>query len=256
MPPGMAPGQMPPAPTPTPSTPTPAPAAQAPKPTPAPVPTMNGTVVVAFFSDVIATGGEAPVKAASMIDWDKVEAALKRVEGVSSASLDATSRRINVSYTGQYKDIDKIRTAVQNAGVSSELLNPAKMIFRPMGEVDDGDKLASAIKGVAGVTMATREFNDIHFYADLATLDMEKVIQAALGSGVKGQITTHELIKVGLTSGGDAAKLVDELEKTKWVLKAEIDASTNSVKVLSVKGRVTRTLVKQIMTKCGYPEGK
>lgn len=256
MPPGMQPGAMPP-PTPTPVPSAPAPAAQAPKPAPAPVATMNGTVVVAFFSDVIATGGEAPVKAASTIDWDKVEAAVKRVEGVTSASLDGASRRIHVSYTGAYKDIDKIRTAVQNAGVSAELLSPAKMIFRPMSQVDDADKLANAIRGVSGVTMVVREFSDIHLYADLSSLNVEQVQQAALGVDVKGQITTHEQIKVALPStNGDSAKLIDELGKTKWVLKAEIDASTNSVKVLSVKGRVTRTLVKQIMAKCGYPEGK
>jgi copper chaperone CopZ len=243
-------------------TPPSSPAAKAPAPAPTPTPkpaeptpTFSGSVVVAVFSDVITTG-EAKASAASSLEWDKVEASLKRVDGVTNAAFDAGSRRINVTYTGPFAGIEKIRNAAQNSGASCELLNPAKLIFRPMGQIEDESKLLSAIRGVSGVTTASKDLNDITFYADLSSLDLDAVTKAALGAGVKGQIVTHEVLKQALPAGGNPASLTDELGKTKWILKAEVDSSTNELKVLAVKGRVTRALVKSIMTKCGYPETK
>lgn len=257
----MGPGAVPPnMPTPAP-TPAPTPTAATPTPAAAPVPTFSGSVVIAVFGDVsgtISTGDKAQAKSSGpVVEWDKVEATLKRVEGVTGATLDTTSRRINVSYAGAFASVDKVRNSIQTSGVSCELISPAKVTFRPMGTVDEDGKLLAALRGIAGVQMVTKDYNDFTLYADLSAVDLDTILQAAQGAGVKGAIASHELFKVALTSTtGNSANLLDELSKTKWILKAEIEASTNSVKVLAVKGRVTRALVKTIMTKCGFPEGK
>jgi hypothetical protein len=239
-----------------PPAPTPAPTAAAPAPKPAPIATFTGEVAIAVFSEVITTG-EGAKPAGFSIDWDKVEAALRRVEGVGTATLDSASRRIMVGYAGPYKQIDKLRNAVQNVGVSCELLSPAKIVFRPTVVVDEDAKLVNALKGVAGVTDAMRELNDYHVYANLESVDLDDLSKAAAGVGIKGMIASHEVIKEKLSStGGNSTSLLEELGKTKWVLKASIDSSTNSVKVLAVKGRVTKAVIKSLMSKCGFAESK
>jgi hypothetical protein len=71
-------------------------------------------------------------------------------------------------------------------------------------------------------------------------------------------IVSHEELKVGFGAGGNgnAQNLQDDLSKTKWVLKVDIDSAGNAVKVLAVKGRVTKSLVKSLMSKHGFPEAK
>jgi copper chaperone CopZ len=200
--------------------------------------------------------GAAKPQAVS-VDWTRVEAAIKRVEGVNSATLDSDGRRIQVSYTGIYSNIERIRNAAQTAGLSAELLSPARVVFRPMSAVDDETKLTNSFKALAGATFVTRENSDLHIYADLSTLDLDQVVQAARTAGVKGMISTHEMVRVRYsTGGGDPQTLVDELSRTKWVLKAEIESGTNTVAVLAIKGRVTRALVKSIMSRCGFAESK
>lgn len=206
--------------------------------------------MLAVFSDAIVTGEGAKNAPALSLDWEKVEATLKRVDGVSAATLDAPARRIHVTYAGPFSGLDKVKNAVQNA----ELIDPAKVIFRPMASVDDDAKVTAALKGIAGVRQVVKEYNDFILYADLSTLNLDQVTGSA---GVKGMIATHEILKVTLpASGGNATSLLDELSRTKWVLKAEIEAASNTLKVLAVKGRVTRAVVKSVMTQCGFPETK
>jgi copper chaperone CopZ len=242
------------------------PAAAAPKPTPAPtpskpapepIPNFSGQVVLTVYSDAIVTGEGSKNSPGLQLDWDKVESSLKRVAGVASASLDAASRRINVSFVGPFKDIEKVRNAVQTSGVSAELLSPAKVIFRPTVQVESDSKLVAALKGAPGVQMVLKDLNDYTLYADLSTLDLDEVTKAALSAGVKGMTPTHELIKTVLPpKGGDAAALIDELNKTKWVVKADIEAASNTLRVVAIKGRVTRALIKSLSTKCGFAESK
>lgn len=246
---------MPPAPAAAPK-PTPAPAAQAPK-APEAVPNFSGQLVLVVFSDAIVTGEGSKNSAGLTLDWDKVDASLKRVTGVASTSFDAAARRINVTFVGPFKDIDKVRNAVQTSGVSAEILSPAKIIFRPTVEVESDSKLIASLKGVPGVQIVLKDLNDYTLYADLSTLDLEEVTKAALSAGVKGMTPTHELIKTVLPpKGGNPEALLEELNKTKWILKADLDASTNTLKVLAIKGRVTRALIKSLSTKCGYVESK
>jgi copper chaperone CopZ len=209
------------------------------------------------YSDAIVTGEGSKSAAGLNLDWDKIESTLKRVEGVTSVSLDAASRRINLTFVGPWTGIEKVRNAAQTAGASAELVSPAKVTFRPTVQVDDDAKITAALKGVSGVHHVAKDFNDYVLYADLATLDLDEISKAVLGVGVKGLIATHEWVRVGLGStAGNSSQLLDELAKTKWVLRAEIDAATSSVKVLAVKGRVTRALVKSVLAKCGYTESK
>jgi hypothetical protein len=221
-------------------------------PKPPPIATFTGKVAIAVFSDAISTG-EGARPAGLSIDWDKVDAALRRVEGVGAATLDSASRRILVDYKGPYKQIEKLRNTVQNVGVSCEMLSPAKILFRPMVVVGEDAKLLDALKGVAGVTEVAKELNDYHVYANLETVDLAELSKAAEGVGVRGMIGSHEVVKERLPStGGDSAMLLEELGKTKWVLKASIDSSANSVNVLAIKGRVTGALIKSLMSKCGF----
>jgi hypothetical protein len=240
---------VPPPSVPTPSTP--APAAKAPAPEqPA---TFSGTVRLLAYSDLISTGEG---KAAKGIEFEKVESALKRISGVTSASFDSTTRSIQVGYSGTWSDLNKLETAVNMNGVSAEIVNPAKVILRPMVVMDDESKVIAAVKGVVGVQYVTRENNDVVTYCDLASTTLGMIRSACESAGVKGAIVSHEEHKIGFGTDGNAAALQDDLSKTKWVVKVDVDSAGRSVNVLALKGRVTKSLIKSIMAKHGFAEAK
>lgn len=186
----------------------------------------------------------------------KVEAAVKRVEGVSSFSFDQNSKEISVGYSGKYADIKKVKIAVDGQGVASEVVSPARVVIRPIGQVEDGSAALTALKGVSGVVASEKEFNDFIAYADLTTTTLDSLQKAVEGTGVKCQVASHEEIKVKFSAMGKAEELKSDLSHTKWILKVDIDTAESSVKVLAVKGRVTRSIVKSVMDKYGFPEAK
>jgi copper chaperone CopZ len=241
---------MPPPPQPTPQAPVPTPTVK----TPDPAPTFAGTVRIATFSDIITTGdkkGNGP-----SIDMGKVEAALKRVDGVSSVSYDQASKEISVGFSGPYAEIKKIKIAVDGQGVAGEVVSPARVVIRPMGQVEDASSAINALKGVSGVVASEKDMNDLIAYADLKTVSLDSLLKAAEATGIKCQIASHEEIKVKYTAAGASEPLKSDLSCTKWVLRVDIDASDSSVKVVAVKGRVTRSVVKSVMAKHGFPEAK
>jgi len=189
---------------------------------------------------------------------DRIEAALKRVSGVSSVSYDNGTRSINVGFNGGWNDLKKLEIAVSNAGASAELVSPARVVYRPMVIVEDENKVLTAAKNVSGVQYVAKENNDFYIYADLASTSLDSIRSACEGAGVKGAIVSHEEIKVPFASGaaGNTMALQDDLAKTKWVVRVEIDAASNAVKVLAVKGRVTKALIKLLMIKHGFAEAK
>jgi copper chaperone CopZ len=231
--------------------PTPAPVAKTPAPEqPA---AFSGSVRIMAYSDSITTGESA--KIASSIDFDKIQAALKRVAGVTDATFDASSRTINVQYGGPWKELNKLSMAVNNNGVSAELLSPARVGFRPMVQIDDEGKVLGAVKGISGVQYVSRENGDIQIYCDLSTTSLDSIRSACESAGVKGMIVTHEEIQVKFSAGqGNGGALVDDVAKTKWVLKAEVVG--DAVKVLAVRGRVTKALIKSLLSKHGFAEAK
>jgi copper chaperone CopZ len=186
----------------------------------------------------------------------KVEAAVKRVPNVTSFAYDATKHEITVGYSGYYKDVKDIKIALDGQSVPCEAINPARVVIRPIGKVEKPEGVIGAIKGVPGVVDASTDNNDLIAYADLNTLSLDTLTKAVEGAGVKCQIPSHEEIKVRYSAAGTVDALKSELQRTKWVLRVDIDAADSSVKVLAVRGRVTRDAVKAAMSKCGFPEAK
>lgn len=240
---------------PTPGTPAPVPT-PAPTPTvkaPEPAPTFSGSVRIATFTDMIASGGDKKA-GGSQVDAAKVEAALKRVAGVTSVSIDTNG--ISVGFSGPYSDVKKLKIAVETQGVASEVVSPARVVVRPMSQIDDASSVLNALKGVSGVIAAEKEANDLIAYADLSAVSLDSLIKSVEGAGAKCQIASHEEIKVKFSAVGQTEQLKTDLASTKWVLKVDVDSTDSSVKVLAVKGRVTRSVVKSVMAKHGFPETK
>lgn len=206
------------------------------------------------FSENIATEG-TEIKTGG-IDLTKVENAVKRVAGVTSFSFDPKTKEITVGYGGLAKNVKDIKIAVDGQSVSCEILSPARVVVRPIGALEDPTNALNAMKGVAGVTGVNKEFNDLVAYADLSTTSLDALKAAVEGTGVKCQIASHEEVKVKYTAAGNVETLRDDLSKTKWVLKVEVDSAKMEVRVLCVKGRVTRSIVGSVMNKHGFPEAK
>jgi copper chaperone CopZ len=241
---------------PTPQTPTPAPVAKTPAPSqPA---SFSGTVKIIAYSEVISTGEGNAKPSASAVDFEKVETALKRVSGVSSASYNPSTRSIDVGYNGSWTDLNKLTMAVNNNGISAEMASPARVVLRPMVVIEDENKVLTAVKAVSGVQYVSRENGDIVSYCDLTSVSLDSIKSACESTGVKGMIVSHEELKVGFGSGGagNTSALQDDLAKTKWVIKSEIDSGSNCVKVIAPKGRVTKALVKSLLSKHGFAEAK
>lgn len=239
---------MPPAPAPTPT-----PAIPTAKP-PEPAPTFAGTIRIATFSEIIASEGKKA--AGPQIDMAKIESALKRVGGVSSVSFDQNTKEINVGFSGPYSEMKKVKIAVDGQGVAAEVISPARVVIRPMGQIDDATAALSALKSVSGVAAVEKENNDLVAYADLSIATLDGLLKAAEGTGIKCQVASHEEIKVKFSTAGKSDDLKNDLKQTKWILRVDIDTSDSSVKVLAVKGRVTKAVVKTVMAKHGFPEAK
>jgi copper chaperone CopZ len=224
-----------------------------------PSPTFSGTVRLQTFADLtIETGKDEKEKkdSGSSVDMAKVEGAVKRVKGVSSFSYDATKREIVVGFSGPVSDAKDIKIAIDTQGLTNEILSPAKVVVRPIGKIENPAAALAALKGVPGVVAAESEYNDLVAYADLSTASLDALVKAVEGSGVKCQISSHEEIKVKFGSSGSVEALKNDLGRTKWVLRVDVNAGDSSVKVLSVRGRITRSVVKSIMAKHGFPEAQ
>lgn len=204
---------------------------------------------------MIETGKESDKKdGGSFADMAKVEAAAKRVKGVTSFSFDSSRREIIIGYSGPIREAKDVKIAIDGQSLPNEIVSPAKLVVRPMGRLENPDQALNAVKGVAGVVAAEQEFNDLAVYADLSTISLDALIRAMEGSGVKCQISSHEEIKVKYGASGAIDALRRDLERTKWVLRVQVEGS--QVRVLAVKGRVTRAVVKSVMAKHGFPEAR
>ncbi len=220
-----------------------------------PAPTFAGTVRFLAFADLaIVTGDKEKKDGGSMVDMAKVESSVKRVKGVTSFSYEVTSREISVGFTGPVSEVKDIKIAIDNQSLSNEVLSPARIVIRPIGKVDKPEGVLGSIKGVSGVVAAEQDFNDWVAYGDLSVLSLEALIKACEGSGAKCQIVSHEEIKVKHTGTGATDALKNELSRTKWVLK--VDIVGGEVRVVTVKGRVTKAQVKATMSKLGFPEAQ
>jgi hypothetical protein len=249
MPPGWYPGMMP---TPPPPQPTPA-ASPAVKKEPVAPATYSGSVKIAVYSEAIFTGDANPKFA---IDFDRVESILKRVPGVGGASRDDSNRSIVVEYAGLWSDLNRLSAALNTNAISSELISPARVVYRPMAAVEDASRAIAAIQAISGVHHVSHENGDFRIYADLTCVGLGPIKAACDGAGVKGMFASHEEVKVssGAAGQGDPSALREDLLRTKWVLNVQVDGG--SVTVLAVKGRVTRALIKSLMAKHGYSTRK
>ncbi len=208
------------------------------------------------FSDIISTGQDA--KSNRGVDIDKVEGALKRIAGVGGISYDPATRSILADYTGPWRDLGKLPITLANNGLFAEIKNPAKVVYRPMVQTEDAAKVIRALKAISGVHFVGNDNNDFQVYVDLELVSLEQIKSACEGVGIRGMIASHEEVRVSFGPGGqgNTSALSEDIARTKWVLNVDIDVSTNAVKVLAIKGRVTKALVKSLMAKHGFPEAK
>ncbi len=105
------------------------------------------------------------------------------------------------------------------------------------------DKVKQTLSSVPGVKAVVQDGNAFKCYADMET-ELGAVEAAAAGS-----VTSHEWLSL-TASGGNEETAGRELGNTKYVLCAEI--GDEQVRVLCVKGRVTRALIKSLLTKAGF----
>jgi hypothetical protein len=202
-----------------------------------------------MFADMTISTGDKKDSSNPVADMPKIESAVKRVKGVTSFAFDATSREISVGYSGPAPDAKNIKIAIDGQGVAGELLSPARIVIRPIGKIEKPEAALAGVKGVAGIVAAETEYNDLIAYGDLSIVSLDTLEQSV---GVKCQIVSHEEIKIRFNGAGSIDELKKDLEHTKWVLK--VDVADSTVKVLAAKGRLTRALVKSVMTKHGFPE--
>lgn len=243
-PPGMP---LPPLPVPTPPTPTPsAPAAE-------PTPTFAGTIRVQIFTDIIATGNEtAKIKPIEDKERERIESYIKKVSGVSSVTFNPIDCTFDVGYSGSFDDVGDIEKSISLTGTACETISPLEVVFRP-NIVVENDTLKNALKGVSGVTVVIKSGNDFKCYCGVE-IDLNAIKTAASGAGVNGSVVSHEEIKLPLAGSGNAESAKRELKTCKYVLRADVTAT--EAKVLCVRGRVTRALVKSIVSKFGFAEAK
>jgi copper chaperone CopZ len=131
-----------------------------------PAPSFSGTVRIATFADlVIATGEKEKKDHGPLVDMAKVEAAVKRIRGVNSYSVDAAHREITVGFAGPVSDVKNIKIAIDGQALANEVISPARVVIRPIGKIERPEAAATALKGTGGVVAVEAEYNDLVAYA-------------------------------------------------------------------------------------------
>lgn len=154
------------------------------------------------------------------------------------------------------KDVKEIKIEIDGQGILCDVVNPARVIVRPMAKLENARPALDSIRGVAGVLGVEQEYNDLVVFADLSLLSLDALKAAVDGGGVKCQIASHEEVTVRFETAGSIPALKDDLARTKWVLNVAIDVEKKEVKTLCVKGRLTRAIVSGVMSKHGFKELK
>lgn len=180
-----------------------------------------------------------------------VEPVLSKIPGVTNVKMD-DSGWITCAFKGTFKDLDKVEREIQNLGISACLYDPCKFVIRPSEMVKDKTAFINALKGVAGVKAVDEDGGYYHCLADPSQCDPETLLDAAKNAGAKSQLTSHEVFTFKIESKdfkGAVSALEQKLKDARYVLRAT--CGTDSIKVVVVKGKVSKTTVKGMIEKEG-----
>lgn len=159
---------------------------------------------------------------------------------------------ITCIFKGAIRDLDKVEREVQNLGISACLYDPCKFVIRPSEMVTNKAAFIKALESVPGVKAVDEDGGYYHCLADPSQCDPEALVDAAKNAGVKSQLTSHEVFIFKIESKdfkGGTSVLEQKLKETRYVLRAT--CGTDSIKVVVVKGKVSRAVVKAMIEREG-----
>lgn len=211
---------------------------------------------VKIYTTKIASGNEG-----GSIGWEKparfdqIERNMKLVPGASEPAFNEGEGTIDVTYSGPYDGIGEVEKAVQRSGTKGALISPAIVKFRPYA-LNDPDALTAALKGVPGVVELTRDAGNFCMYVPAESINLKAIDDAAKACGHPGTISSHDEYELTCEIGPNAntTKLIRELKATKFVLRAKLEDTT--LKTLVVRGRCSKTMVKNVAESCGVTIAK
>lgn len=192
---------------------------------PAPAPEVaNLTVTLRFWAD----------REVSVANHQK---SLVRVPGVSAVRMDDTAKTASVTYTGDYKGLAELGTALNGQGA---VVDPARLVARVSGA--GVPKLLETLKQVRGVKRAQAGVDGLEFWANLAELDLG----ALSGLGGRLSFVNSDLIEVSLSARGaeKGEELRRVLMETRGVLHVELAGST--ARILAQKGKVSMDAIRKL----------
>lgn len=148
-----------------------------------------------------------------------LKAALEKVKGVSKVEFDTPNRLVKVTYSGALKTTPTLESAAAASGVAAALVSHARLVvgFKVIAKGADLTKLQTELSAMSGVKKATVQNASAEIYADLETLTMDALKQAATNAGFEAKLNSHEYVTVKLSSG-DATNMAKDLAATKGVI--------------------------------------
>ena len=211
-------------------------------------PKYNGTLRIQFFTDIITTGDAKTLKVLDDKKKELIETTLNRVNGIKAVTFNAADRCFEAEFDGTIESLAQIKPALSSTGVAMEMSAPLELIFRPGSlPVSNPDKIIKGIGAVGGVKGVIQDGNVFKCFCAIDA-DLNAIVSA---SGIAGEITSHEWISLTIASSpANVETALTDLLQTKYVLAVEI--GDNDVRVLCVKTRVTRSLLKSILSKNGF----
>jgi len=163
---------------------------------------------------------------------------LARVRGVTAVAIDDAAKVATVTYTGDYKGLSEVGSAVNGQGA---VIDPTWFAVR--GAPSGLAKLPENLARARGVKRVQAVAGGAEFWASVPELDLDTI----LGSCPKLSFVNCDLLEIALTPGSDAGKSEEfrkRLLETRGVLRADLSGAT--MRILALKGRVTPDALKKL----------
>jgi hypothetical protein len=182
---------------------------------------------------------------------ERIQQTLRSFPGVSDVAATPETGTLDATYSGAFEKIEELEKAIARTGVHCALVSPVIVKFRPYNQDDDA-KVLSALQGVAGNVGAAKIAGNFCLFVPADSLDIPAILEACRGAGHPGVIVSHDHYELSFEGAGDAAKLEQELGRTKFVLRWQVDAAAKVVRVAAVRGRCSRASLKKLVEGCGF----
>lgn len=176
-----------------------------------------------------------------------------RFVGALDIKFFAAERALCVKFEGTYADLGRMEKVISDNLTPVTLVDPMRLIYSiaPAGDKADRKTVTMLLESLKGVKKANVNGTSAELFVE-PNIDLPSIEEKAAQGFYRFKINSHELLDFTLDrirEGFSFQPLKEELLRISGVIEAKHQG--DSIKVLALKGRVTKQALKPILRKHG-----